>query len=532
MQNIKYRLSYLAIAISTVLLPSKTFAAERITFNIAPLGQFQIRVEDLDAFATTGSISPELNYYLRRLPPEQLAQLSKLLSTPLKLEPLAIAKFSNSTVGKITIQNFGKGIRGNSGGNSQRNGFYALRGAIIAAAFDQEGLTPLNLLEHYPLDTVHLDLRILTQYLERGKKLTRNRQVIERTWFIDYQQQVFKDNLIPESDPQVAGQYTWQKQTFSYQNPNRLEPGLFDLYQPNIEVPLPLIAISHGMASNRQTFAYLAQHFASHGFAVAVIEHDAISLAKFDRFLAGRDSFPEANNLLDHPLDISYVLNRLESESNIDLQQVGLIGQSFGGYSALALSGGELIAEETARECQMESYLNILMDLSSLAKCAFNQLGQSQVELRDKRIKAVVAINPMAKIFGSAGMSSVQTPTMLISGTHDLIMPPVAEQIEPFSWLNDNLEKYLVLVKPGTHFSFLQEGLGISPVPDTAVGLRPVYAYPALKALSTAFFQVHLAQKSEYRAYLTTDLSEQLNNNNFELSIIHSLEDTELEQFQ
>ncbi|MEO1671307.1 MAG: alpha/beta hydrolase [Cyanobacteria bacterium J06631_2] len=527
-QNVKYRLSFLAIAISTVLLPTKTLAAERITFNIVPLGQFQIKVEDLEAFVATGSISPELNYYLRRLPPEQLAKLPKLLSTPLEFDPLAIAKFSNSTVGKITIQNFGKGIRG----SSERNGFYALRGAIIAAAFDHEGLTPINLLEHYPLETIHLDLRILGSYLKRATKLAQNRQVIDRTWFLDYQQQTFSGNFMPQSDPKVEGQYTWQKQTLSYQNPNRLKPGLFDLYQPNINISSPLIAISHGMASNRQTFAYLAQHFASHGFAVAVIEHDEISLAKFDRFLAGRESFPEANNLIDHPLDISHVLNRLESESNIDLQQVGLIGQSFGGYSALALSGGKLIAEETARECQTESYPDILMDLSSLAKCAFNQLEQPSVELRDERVKAVVAINPMAKIFGSAGMSSVQTPTMMISGTNDLIMPPVAEQIEPFSWLNNDLEKYLVLVKPATHFSFLQEGLGILPVPDTAVGPRPVFAYPALKALSTAFFQVHLAQKFEYHSYLATGLSEQLNNNTFELSIIRFLEGIELEKFK
>ncbi|MEO1341815.1 MAG: alpha/beta hydrolase, partial [Cyanobacteria bacterium J06635_13] len=438
-------------------------------------------------------------------------------------------KFSNSTVGEVAIANLGKGIRGRTPGN----GFYALRSAIIGAAFDEEGLSPLNLITHYPLETVHLDLRILAQYLRQVSRLAQNRQIIDQFWFAEEDQnQLPSADSLPQLDPRLEGKYTWTKRTLSYQNLHRAQPGLFDLYQPNLDLPAPLIAISHGIASNRQTFAYLAQHFASHGFAVVVIEHDEISLAKFNRFLAGRTAFPEANNLIDHPLDVSYALNRLESEAKINLQQVGLIGQSFGGYSALALSGAKPIFEQAAKECQLESYADILRDLSSLARCSFNQLDRPQVELRDERIKAVVAINPMARIFGSVGMSSVATPTMLISGTNDLIMPPFVEQIEPFSWLNDDLEKYLILLKPGTHFSFLQEGLGVLPVPDKAVGPRPIYAYPVLKALSTAFFQVHLAQKLEYQSYLATDLSQKLNNHAFELAIIRTLAGIELEQFE
>jgi predicted dienelactone hydrolase len=334
-----------------------------------------------------------------------------------------------------------------------------------------------------------------------------------------------------ELDLEVPGQYAWQKRTLTYKNPHRRQESLFDLYQPKIERPVPLIAISHGIASNRQTFAYLAKHLASYGFAVAVIEHDDISLAKFDRFLLGTEPFPKANNLIDQPLDISFVLDRLESESHLDLERVGIVGQSFGGYSALALSGAKLIPEKSAAECQTEDYSDVLLDLSSLAKCTFNQLHQSPVQLRDPRVKAVIAINPMAKIFGSAGMSKIDTPTMIISGSNDLIMPPVAEQIEPFSWLKEN-NKYLVLVKPATHFSFLQESLGVLPVPDDVVGPRPIYAYPALKTLSTAFFQVYLAQQPKYQIYLQSDRITQLNNDAFKLLIMRNLDPVKLEQFK
>ncbi|NJK58808.1 MAG: alpha/beta hydrolase [Pleurocapsa sp. SU_5_0] len=525
-QSIKQKLM-VAIGIIAALFPTAALPAERITFNIAPFGQFQVKVKDLEVFIATGSSTAELDYYLHRLPPQQIAKLPQLLSTPLKFKPLAIAKFSNSTVGEITLKNLGKGIRS----QTNRNGFYALRGAMIAAAFDDRGLSIINFLHHYPLKTVHLDLEIINRYLEQSAQLAKNRKVIERTWFVDHQpqNQALGDRIKRELNPKIPGRYSWQKRTLTYKNPHRHKTGLFDLYQPKIKRSVPVIAISHGMASSRQTFAYLAKHLASYGFAVAVIEHDDMSLAKFDRFLSGTELFPKASNLIDQPLDISFVLDRLELEPDLDLERVGIVGQSFGGYSALALSGGKLIPEVSAKECQTQSYSDILLDLSSLAKCIFNQLHQSQVQLRDPRVKAVIAINPMAKIFGSAGMSEIDIPTMIIGGSNDRIMPPFTEQIEPFSWLKEK-EKYLVLIKPATHFSFLQEGLGILPVPDDVVGPRPIYAYPALKTLSTAFFQVYLAQQTKYQTYLQSNT--QLNNNAFELSIIRSLDQTELEQFK
>ena len=532
-QNIKHKLISLAIGVSAALFPTVALAAEKITFSLKPFGEFQIEVEDLEAFVATGARTTELDYYLKRLTPEQLAQLPKVLSTPLKLNPLTIAKFSNSTVGEVAIANLGKGIRA----SPTRNGFYALRSAIIAAAFDDKGLNLINLLRHYPLETVYVDLGVLTQYLQRGAEIAQYRQAIDRIWFAEDGNNNAV-NLPKNSDRaalsisaqsqalQTSGIYEWQKQTLTYNSNGK---GLFDLYQPQTEGSVPLIAISHGVASNRQTFAYLGKHLASHGFAVAVIEHEEINLDKFDRVLAGIEPFPEVENLIDRPRDVVAVLDRLESETNINLQQVGVIGQSFGGYGALALSGAKLNPQSDS-QCQPESYTNVLLDLSSLAQCAFIRGNLSQLELQDSRVKAVVAINPMAKIFGR-GINSVGTPTMIISGTNDRIMPPVAEQVKPFAKLDDNLDKYLVMVKPATHFSFLQEGLGILPVPDGVVGPRPIYAHPILKALTTAFFQVHLARQSEYQTYLDRDLT-QLSNNAFELSVIRSLSEIELEVFE
>lgn len=521
----------LFIGISATLIPTKVVAAERISFSFFPFGQFYIEVDDIEAFVSRGEISSELAYYLDRLPPEQVAKLPELLSTPLEFDPLSITKFSNSTIGETVIRNFGKGIRS----SVNRNGFLALRGAIIASAFDRQGLTVMNLLQEFPLETIYVDAKVLKRYIRQGEILLKQRQALDDIFFTDS----LENNSIGEPEKKLSnpGKYSWYKQTLTYNNPRRSQTGSFDLYQPGKE-RASLIVITHGLASNRQTFSYLGEHLASHGFAVAIVEHDDINLNKFDGFLSGTERFPEPNNLIDQPLDVKYVLDKLERETRtnsslknrINLQQVGVVGQSFGGYTSLALAGGKLIADPQAPRCQTEDYQSLLLDLSSLAKCTFNEISEVDYQLKDPRVKAVIALNPMAKIFGQAGIASIDIPTMLISGTNDLIMPPVAEQIKPFTWLNSDLDKYLVLVKPGTHFSFLREGLGVLPVPDTAVGVSPTLAYPLIKALSTAFFQAHLAQQPAYQNYLQSDRASFLDNNTFELSIIRSLSNTQLQK--
>ena len=533
-QYTRFAIASVVLGAFTTVFPVAAIAAERITFNLSPFGQFNIQVDDLETFVETGEVSSKLAYYLNRLPPQQVEKLPKLLSTPLEVNPLSISNFSNSTVGEAVIKNFGKGIRA----DTNINGFFALRGAIIAAAFDKQGLTMINLLRQFPLETVYIDPKVIEQYIKRGSTLLKNSKAIDRAFFYHDRNSV-NSKAQPELQKlQIPGAYTWHKYTLSYKNPRHDYKGYFDLYQPKVDRAVPLIVISHGLASDRQTFAYLAEHFASYGFAVAVVEHDDISLNKFDRVLSGTERFPEPNNLIDQPLDVKSVLDRLERESatnpqlqnKLNLQEVGVLGQSIGGYTSLALAGGKLVADKMAEECQPENYRDVLLDLSSLAKCTFNDLKDSHYQLRDPRIKAVVAINPLGKIFGQQGINAIKIPTMLISGTHDLITPSVEEQLKPFTWLNRDVDKYLVLVKPGTHFSFLQEGLGVLPVPEYIVGPSPTSAYPGLKALSTAFFKVYLAHQQKYKNYLQSDRLDILTNDAFEFSVIRSLTPIELQE--
>ena len=64
----KFRTVSLIIGALTAFVTVKAQAAERISFNFFPLGEFYLQVDDLDAFVTTGEMSSELAYYLDRLP--------------------------------------------------------------------------------------------------------------------------------------------------------------------------------------------------------------------------------------------------------------------------------------------------------------------------------------------------------------------------------------------------------------------------------------------------------------------------------
>ena len=519
-------------AISSVFLSTAVTAAERIAISYPPFGEFYLDIENLETLADTGKITPELAYYTNRFKPEQVNKLQELLSTPLELNPLSIYKFSNSTIGEAVIKNFGKGIRG----DVDRNGFLALRGAIISAAFNSEGLTIINILRNFPLKTIYVDLQSLGQYIEKGGQIISDRDLLIKKFFYSNNKQQLEANSYLEL--QTRGEFNWKKYTLTYDNPHRVITGYFDLYVPEAsKTPVPVIIISHGLASNRQTFAYLGKHLTSHGFAVAVVEHYDISLDKFDGLLSGLERFPEPDNLINQPLDIKYVLDKLEQKAasnpslqgKLNLEQIGAIGHSFGGYTVLALAGGKLIRDEIASECQADEYDRVLLDLSSLAKCTFYRLPARNYQLQDKRIKAVIALNPLGKIFGREGIKQIKIPTAIVSGTNDLITPPVVEQIQPFTWL-EHPEKYLLLVQLGTHFSFLQEGLGVLPVPDALVGPSSSLASPALQAFSTAFFKTHIAEQPEYQVYLTSDRISAIDSDPFKLSLIRSLTTTELEQ--
>jgi predicted dienelactone hydrolase len=312
-----------------------------------------------------------------------------------------------------------------------------------------------------------------------------------------------------------------------------------DLYLPDSSrttAPnsVPVIVISHGLGSDRTSFIYLAQHLASHGFAVLVPEHPGSNRSQIEALLTGVASeIAEPTEFVNRPLDVTYLLNYLEQQAPtnpayqaLNLKQVGIIGQSFGGYTALTLAGAPINFKELDRNCRdLENTFNV----SLLLQCRAQQLKTStalETEFRDPRIAAAIALNPITSaILGQDSISKITIPTLILAGSADTVAPALFEQIQPFTWLTST-DKYLVQLIPGTHFSVIGEGeIGSDPVafPPEVIGPNPAVAQRYTQAISLAFFQTYIANQSAYRAYLSDTYVRSLTEAPILIDIIRSL---------
>lgn len=229
--------------------------------------------------------------------------------------------------------------------------------------------------------------------------------------------------------------------------------------------------------------------------------------------------------LIDRPLDVTFVLNRLEQRSksdpwlqgNINVQQVGVIGQSLGGYTALVLAGARINIDRLRKDCQPESDL---VNISLLLQCRALALGKnslnykqiqqnvSNLDLRDRRVKAVIALNPVtSSIFGQAGLSQIKIPVAIAAGASDTVAPALLEQIQAFAWLTTE-EKYLGINDKGTHFDLIA-GVSTVVLPSSNrlfnfSGQNSELGRIYVQVFSTAFMKVYLAYQTEYLSFLST----------------------------
>ncbi|PZD72023.1 hypothetical protein C1752_03961 [Acaryochloris thomasi RCC1774] len=513
-------------------------AAERI---YASYGSFErsVSVKALEVYAKEGRVTGDLGIYLRYLKPERRRQFRAALQQRATLTPVSIAQFLYAPVGEQLLKRAEKVVQPKSG----VGGFFALRAALILAAADPEGLTFLNLLKAYPTEGIQVDLAEGLSTFSQGRKLIQKTD--QAVASIEATAEVTPPPALTAAGRSLAtaGAFTSKKVSLNLEDstPLRLDyagksrPFPVDVYLPQgTPGPRPVIVISHGLNSDRQSYAYLAEHLASHGFAVAVPEHTGSNTDQLLDLLAGRASeVPSATEFVDRPLDVKFLLDDLQMRSQTDptfkdrlnLKQVGVIGQSFGGYTALALAGAPLNFNRLQQDCRQN--LADTLNLSLVLQCQALRLAGRDYQLADPRIRAAITINPVgSSLFGPASMGKIQVPIMVVTGNADTIAPALPEQIRPFSWLTSP-QKYLALIRKSTHFSTIDEPeeAAAEPIPTSPqiIGPSPELARTYIGALSTAFMQTHAAQQPRYQTYLSSDYAAALSQSSLPLSLIEAL---------
>jgi predicted dienelactone hydrolase len=515
-------------------------SADRIAFNYGVLGEFYISLADLETFAKEGKITPSLAYYADRFSQEDLAELRDLLNRHFDLNVVTASIFLNSPIGKQLIREISSIVD-----SPAKITQPALRGSVILAAAQPQGLTILDVLRLYSTDTIKLNTDKIVEAVDEATKILADTERV----FTALEREAAKNaetassiNFDTLANLGKSGAKKWHKESLIIKpQGGRTIQGVVYLPVAN-DRPAPVVVIAPGLNTDWQNFTYIAEHLASYGFGVAAVNFPGTNASRVNAVLNGLDTSPPNNQWLEQPKVITRLLDEIERKSQsdptwqgkLDLQRVGVIGQSLGGYTAMAIAGAQVNWQHLQRECQQfQSPERINFNPSLYWQCQGTGTASSppDTDLQDKRIVAAIAVNPVTNpVFSQSALSQMRLPLMIITGDKDVFTPALEEQIEPFTWLPQN-DKYLVLVENSTHFSFIEErDSRESELPPQIIGTNPKIARSYLKVLSVAFFKTYLAQQKQFTPYLTESYLRIISKQPLPLNLIRSLNASQLRQ--
>ena len=527
-----------------VLTANRAVSAQRLKLSFG-IVERSISVDSLETYAKTGQINDELAAYFKYVPKENRGQLREALLAPIPLKAVQVSQFLYSPIGETLLESLSQVVQSEFRNRGQTirekyrrsSGFYGTRAALILAADKPENFNLINILRKFPSKSISIDLFRSLEIGLRARNIVNRTQkavaLIDGKSLNEASNKTVSNNII--SDALQKGNFTYTKKSRTLTDVSRIRRFPVDIYLPSTTKPLPVIVISHGLGSDRTSFAYLAEFLASHGFVVAVPEHPGSNAQQLQALLGGiADTVTEPREFVDRPLDVKYILDRLEFLSASDpeykgrfnMEQVGVIGQSFGGYTALGLAGAQINFPKLQKDCPVDQNT---LNVSLVLQCQALLLPKFDYKLSDPRIKAAIAINPVdSSVYGQQGLSKINIPMMIVAGTADTVAPAYPEQIVPFTWLT-NQNKYLVLMNGGTHFSTIAESPDSSiPVPSQVIGPYPNLARNYTNYLALAMFKTYVTNDSSYQSYLNANYINSLGQYELFLRVVKELKNEEL----
>lgn len=192
-----------------------------------------------------------------------------------------------------------------------------------------------------------------------------------------------------------------------------------------------LILLSHGTSGTELNHHNLGTRLARDGYLVAAVRHPGDNWQ--DRSLVSSGRY-----FSERPLQLSRVLDALlaspEWGKRIPTERIGAVGHSAGGYSVLALAGAQADRRLSAQHCRTvqddPGYCSLAkgaggeapsaMPASNAASTA--ALETPPVSVADRRIRAVVALAPMAVVFTPESLAAITVPVRVIMAEHDAVL--------------------------------------------------------------------------------------------------------------
>ena len=265
------------------------------------------------------------------------------------------------------------------------------------------------------------------------------------------------------------------------------------IFYPNDAGKYPVIVFSHGAGGSQTCCDGLTRHWASYGYVTIQPTHEDSAVQRRNqgeeniRFMqAVRDALKKPALWESRPLDISYVLDALQSVENrvsglvgkIDADRIGVGGHSMGSYTTEAIAGA-------------------LIDLP----------GHPGKNFADARVKAVLCLSPQGP--GQFGLNDhsfdrISLPYMGITGSLDSLGPvaSTAWHKTPFERSQPG-DKYHLFIEGANHMSFITPR---ALLPGRAEQGGAIFDYT--NSASLAFWDAYLKGDARAKSYLQSDALE------------------------
>ncbi|MEL7052423.1 MAG: alpha/beta fold hydrolase [Cyanobacteria bacterium J06588_5] len=505
--------------------------AERVVVKVGPLSQ-AIEISDLETFARTGEVPDRLRLYERFLSPSLQQTLSRELDLDPRMSDRIIEDVLRSANGELLIDTLSR--------VAPNLTVPQLQAAIRLASTQADGLSVLTILKAVPQDTLEVDISAavaLATQLNFSNLESRSLSGL-------LEQELLASNLPPLPsglDPAGRGPEEVYQRGVSFRDQERERVIPAEIYWSDTARG-PLVVLSHGFGADRYFLDYLGQHLASHGLTVVSVEHPGSNLQTLLSLPVDPDIIGEPSRLLpaeeflDRPRDVSFVLDRLEKINEksaafgglFNTEEVTIIGHSLGGYTGLALAGAKLDLRSLGTFCQDIQPLGV--SPADWLQCAAVDLSEQQADLSDSRIKQVVAMNALTgQLFGDKGLSEITVPTLLLTATQDSVTPTLDQQLKGFTQLSG--EKYLLAVIGGTHLSVGDPG-NVNPALTELPFMAELRAEETenlrqlIKGVSLSLVSQQMPNAQQYKPFLSAAYVQSLSTSTLPLRMVEELPDS------
>lgn len=233
-----------------------------------------------------------------------------------------------------------------------------------------------------------------------------------------------------------------------------------------------LIILSHGTGGSELGHSSLAEGLARGGYLVAALRHPGDNWQ--DRSIW--DKAPGAF-FVERPRQASRVIDALLSDpgwkdrisADAKGPRVGVLGHSAGGFTAIALAGGQSDLSRIGAHCAKEGADDPI--LCSMGRTGQPSQGPTMIApTTDKRVRAVFAMAPMGVVFTASSLAGIDIPTSIYAAEKDRWLVPRFHA----EWIAKNVPRAeFHSVANAWHFAFMDRPSVPTPTLDGDAAADP-----------------------------------------------------------